>query len=134
MTGTAIELWRGPVELHTLRYVAIDCFGTGRGHNGHPSARKREARARRVWKQQVRRAGGRLRRDWRYRCCAACGSQRQLTVDHVIPKSRGGCNHIHNLQLLCFDCNQAKGDALPWELLTSLPQAAALTAGSEDRS
>jgi 5-methylcytosine-specific restriction endonuclease McrA len=34
----------------------------------------------------------------------------EATVDHVIPKSRGGADHVYNLALACYDCNQAKGD------------------------
>lgn len=33
-----------------------------------------------------------------------------ITIDHVIPKSRGGKNRLSNLQTLCFPCNQDKGD------------------------
>ncbi len=33
-----------------------------------------------------------------------------LTIDHVIPRSRGGTDHLDNLQLLCGACNSIKGD------------------------
>ncbi len=33
-----------------------------------------------------------------------------LTVDHIIPRSRGGTDHIGNLQLLCGRCNSVKGN------------------------
>lgn len=42
---------------------------------------------------------------WR---CAACGKKKWLTVDHVVPVSRGGDNTISNVQPLCRDCNYAK--------------------------
>ena len=45
--------------------------------------------------------------------CLACNTQVQsaknLTVDHIVPISRGGSNHIGNLQPLCFRCNCRKG-------------------------
>jgi len=42
--------------------------------------------------------------------CAYCGSTERLTLDHRLPRSCGGSNRLDNLQLLCFDCNQAKAD------------------------
>lgn len=35
------------------------------------------------------------------------------TIDHRVPKSRGGTNYFDNLQLAHRGCNQARGDA-PW--------------------
>ena len=34
---------------------------------------------------------------------------RNLTVDHVVPRSRGGSDDLSNLQLLCGACNSMKG-------------------------
>ena len=39
-------------------------------------------------------------------------------VDHMIPQSRGGTDHLDNLQLLCSHCNRIKGDR-PQEYLVS---------------
>jgi hypothetical protein len=44
--------------------------------------------------------------------CVQCGSKRRLQFDHVIPVHLGGASTVANLQLLCSDCNQAKGAAL----------------------
>lgn len=44
--------------------------------------------------------------------CAGCRVMfpfRNTTVDHVVPQSRGGSDHINNLQLLCGACNSMKG-------------------------
>ena len=35
---------------------------------------------------------------------------RNLTIDHIIPKTGGGTDHLYNLQLLCGYCNSVKGD------------------------
>ncbi len=44
--------------------------------------------------------------------CAGCKHHfplRNLTVDHIVAKSKGGTDHIDNLQLLCGACNSMKG-------------------------
>lgn len=42
--------------------------------------------------------------------CLCCGkADTKLTLDHVIPLSKGGGNSIENVQPLCFSCNSKKG-------------------------
>ena len=48
--------------------------------------------------------------------CQICKSEYDLTIDHIIPISRGGKTNGANLQLLCRECNSRKGNKLPEEL------------------
>lgn len=47
--------------------------------------------------------------------CVYCGTSTSLTLDHVIPRSRGGQNTWENLVTSCFRCNNRKGDSTPEE-------------------
>jgi len=47
--------------------------------------------------------------------CVYCGSKKELTIDHVIPKSKGGKNDWINLVTSCFKCNLKKADRTPEE-------------------
>jgi 5-methylcytosine-specific restriction endonuclease McrA len=42
--------------------------------------------------------------------CQYCGSDRHLTVDHVVPRSRGGDDSWENVVAACAPCNLKKGD------------------------
>lgn len=42
--------------------------------------------------------------------CGYCGSKKNLTIDHIIPKSKGGTNSWTNLVTCCYNCNRAKGN------------------------
>ncbi len=55
--------------------------------------------------------------------CAGCGTHfepQHLEVDHIIARSKGGTDHIGNLQLLCGNCNRIKGDRGMEYLMTKL--------------
>ena len=39
-----------------------------------------------------------------------------MTKDHILPKSKGGRDHISNMQTMCVDCNKAKGNTYEGEL------------------
>jgi len=52
-------------------------------------------------------------------CCAYCGAKAD-TVDHVVPRSRGGDHSWENCVACCSTCNHRKGDKLLTELGWSL--------------
>ena len=47
--------------------------------------------------------------------CQYCGSKKHLTIDHVMPRSRGGENTWTNLVTCCSRCNVYKGNRTPKE-------------------
>ncbi|MCS5490150.1 HNH endonuclease [Algoriphagus limi] len=47
--------------------------------------------------------------------CQYCGSNRHLTIDHVLPRSKGGKTSWTNLVTACNRCNVNKGDKTPEE-------------------
>lgn len=64
---------------------------------------------------------GIFRRDgWRCRYCGLevltgvhDGHPRLATLDHYLPRCRGGTGHVENLVTSCLRCNQEKNDMLP---------------------
>jgi 5-methylcytosine-specific restriction endonuclease McrA len=69
----------------------------------------RDAHGRKITRKAV------LARDaW---TCQYCGSRKPgLTVDHVIPRSRGGKSVWENIVASCASCNRRKGSHLPREI------------------
>ena len=55
--------------------------------------------------------------------CQYCGGQpgkHELTIDHVVPRSRGGATTWENVVTACAPCNRRKGDRLPEEAKMTL--------------
>ncbi|WP_100811639.1 HNH endonuclease [Microbacterium sp. BR1] len=63
---------------------------------------------------------GVLRRDGNR--CAYCGKG-ATTIDHVLPRSRGGADSWENLVACCLRCNNLKGDRTPAEMRWDLRYA-----------
>lgn len=62
---------------------------------------------------------------WQKRCqaavcyyCASPLSFSQVTMDHIVPLSRGGRSTRGNIATACKDCNTAKGDLTAVEFLS----------------
>jgi len=61
-----------------------------------------------------------MKRDGNH--CLYCGSTNNLTIDHVLPSSRGGQDTWENLVTACNECNVYKGDRTPDEAGMELSQ------------
>jgi 5-methylcytosine-specific restriction endonuclease McrA len=80
----------GPAVIRLISYVRIP----------------RDAHSRKITRRAIF-----ARDSW---TCQYCGSARgSLTVDHVIPRSKGGSSRWDNIVTCCAPCNRRKGDRLP---------------------
>lgn len=55
--------------------------------------------------------------------CQYCSKTEDLTIDHVLPKSRGGNDTWENLVTACNKCNHRKGNRTPHEAGMNLMRA-----------
>lgn len=65
----------------------------------------------RIWKVPPVNRREVLRRD--RHTCQYCGSRKQLTLDHVIPRAQGGQHTWDNVVTACAPCNAKKGAHTP---------------------
>jgi 5-methylcytosine-specific restriction endonuclease McrA len=67
------------------------------------------------WERELQRHGHK---------CAYCGCEGRLTMDHVIPASRGGTHSIGNLVPACKSCNSSKRDrtVMEWRMHSPSPR------------
>ncbi len=80
--------------------------------------------AERVWRVPPVNRREVLRRD--KHACQYCGSTKKLTLDHVIPRSKGGKHTWDNVVTACERCNSQKGDRTPQQagmILHTKPKA-----------
>jgi predicted restriction endonuclease len=59
-----------------------------------------------MWRRNVK-------EKWNYRC-AYCGSGKNLTIDHIVARAKGGTDFTKNVVCCCHSCNQSKAHS-PWE-------------------
>ena len=59
------------------------------------------AEAKRIWRRKIRERWGNK--------CAYCGSEENITLDHIVPRSKGGVDYTHNVLACCESCNRDKG-------------------------
>lgn len=55
--------------------------------------------------------------------CQYCGGHGSLTIDHVVPRHRGGLTTWDNVVCCCLRCNNKKGNRTPHEAGMSLPHS-----------
>ena len=71
-----------------------------------------------------------IKENWNYEC-AYCGSEEEITLDHVKPRSLGGPDTSSNVVCACYECNYKKGhsewkewyrqqDYYSWERMKSI--------------
>ena len=59
-----------------------------------------------------------------HQTCQYCGSRDQpLSIDHVVPRSRGGSDTWENVTTACLSCNVRKGNRTPREASMPLHRA-----------
>ncbi|MEB3163829.1 MAG: HNH endonuclease [Prochlorothrix sp.] len=73
--------------------------------------RLRYSRSDQHWKVPAVNRRGVLKRD--NHTCQYCGSHQDLTLDHVVPRSKGGPHTWQNVVTACARCNGKKGDRTP---------------------
>ena len=64
------------------------------------------AEAKRLWRKDIK-------EQWHYKC-AYCGDKKHLTMDHIVPRAKGGSDFTKNVVCCCHSCNQDKGHE-DWE-------------------
>lgn len=70
----------------------------------------------------------RLLRNQKNKClyCECYLDVRSMTLDHMVPRSKGGTNTFDNLAAACSKCNNKKGDMTKDEFLKSKPLSGCL--------
>lgn len=99
----------------------LERFGDGEGaiplrefeeaierHLGHPLHDERDVKKSRPPISARKRVGVFARDGYK---CVICGDAdpEQLSVDHIVPRSKGGGDELDNLRTLCMPCNLRKG-------------------------
>ena len=73
----------------------------------------------RIVQRKISRRALFARDNWRCVYCGTAGGR--LTLDHVIPRSKGGDSTWENVVTSCAPCNLRKGNRLPHEVHMVLP-------------
>ena len=116
-----INIKRAVVLLVTNKAEPLDITTESGWHVSSPSLvvyvpkhiRLKISSRERMWKVPPVNRREVLRRD--HYSCQYCGTKKDLTLDHVIPRSRGGRHTWDNVVTACSRCNSHKSDRTPKE-------------------
>ena len=114
-----VLVWKGKAEVvesheQPLRSAAVEFV------RPHVIRLLQYVRVPRAIKRRISRRALFARDGWR---CVYCGTAAgRLTLDHVVPRSRGGDSVWENVVTACAPCNLRKGDRLLEEVAMSLPR------------
>ncbi len=114
-----VNIKRAVVLLVTEKAEPLDITTESGWHISSPSLvvyvpkhiRLKIASRERTWKVPPVNRRGILRRD--HNSCQYCGTNKDLTLDHVIPRSRGGRHTWDNVVSACSKCNCRKSNRTP---------------------
>ncbi len=116
---TRVNIKRAIALLITGKAEPLD-LGSGKGWSVHSpsvvlfvpeSIRLTFTGNERLWKMPPVNRREVLKRDRHH--CQYCGSTKRLTLDHIIPRSKGGLHTWDNVVAACERCNSVKGDRTP---------------------
>jgi 5-methylcytosine-specific restriction enzyme A len=114
-----VERKKAYIEAHPERHRENARRASARWREAHPEEAKAVDQAARVRREQrlLVNGGDFTGAEWRALkqtqgfACLACGRKEpeiRLSVDHVVPVSKGGSNDISNIQAICLPCNLRK--------------------------
>jgi hypothetical protein len=66
-----------------------------------------KSEAKRMWRANIK--------DYWEHKCVYCGSEENITLDHILPQCKGGLDVKLNIVACCHSCNQSKGHEY-WKL------------------
>lgn len=96
-------------------YCSGRCASLATSTRYNKTEKGRESRQDAKYKRRSKIVGSGMKKGWKarllalYPTCLVCGTDVDLTVDHVLPLSLGGKHEFDNLQTLCGHHNYVKG-------------------------
>lgn len=107
------DVFLARVDKRAQRFCSLDCANDAQGRAEFPRSRFKVARSVRLsifeaagWKCELCESLTRPEEDYNH--------PRYPTLDHVVPRSRGGSDDVSNLRLACRQCNVLRGSNEDW--------------------